>query len=116
MIVVGILIALLIAVTGGICGNLFNSINHVSRVVMGRIDNRVNFYFSSATTRFSYFGIFWGNFVVCSRGYQVDVRMWLIKINLDRKKSRFLPTRASTTKFAPRLNPPIQKTSTLRVN
>ena len=39
-----------------------------------------------------------------------------MKINLDRKKTRFLTTRASTTKFAPRLNPPIQKTSTLRVN
>jgi hypothetical protein len=35
--------------------------------------------------------------------------MWLIKINLDRKKNRFLTTRASTTKFAPRLNSPIQK-------
>ena len=49
-------------------------------------------------------------------GYQVDVRMWLIKINLERKKSRFLPNCASTTKFALRLNPPIQKTSALRVN
>src|SRR4028118_1920406 len=72
---------------------------------MGRIDNTGNFYFSSATTRFSYFGIFWGDFVVCSRGDQGDVRMWLIKINLDRKKNGFLTTRASTTKFAPRLNP-----------
>ena len=83
---------------------------------MGRIDNRGNFYFSSATTRFSYFGIFWGNYVVCSRGDQVDVRMWLILINVARKKKRFLTTGASTTKFAPRLNPPTQKTSAWRVN
>ena len=42
-VVVAILIGLLILVTGDDCGNLFNSINHVSRVVMGRIDNRGNF-------------------------------------------------------------------------
>jgi hypothetical protein len=83
---------------------------------MGRIDNRGNFYFSSATTRFSYFGIFGGDFVVCSRGYQVNIRMWLILINIARKKTSFLTTRASRTKFALRLNPPIQKTSALRVN
>jgi hypothetical protein len=57
MIVVAILSGLLIVVTGDDCGNLFNNLNHVSRVIMGRIDNRENFYFSSATTRFSYFGI-----------------------------------------------------------
>lgn len=80
MIVVAILIGLLIVVTGGmiVAIYLINSINYVSRVVMGRIDNRGNFYFSSATTRFSYFGIFGGDFVVYSRGDQVDVRMWLI--------------------------------------
>ncbi len=45
MIVVAILIGLLIAVTGGmiVAIYLINSINHVSRVVMGRIDNRGNF-------------------------------------------------------------------------
>jgi hypothetical protein len=42
--------------------------------------------------------------------------MWLIKINPDREKTRFLTTRASTTKFAARLNPPTQKTFALRVN
>jgi hypothetical protein len=43
MIVVAILIGLFIVVTGDDCGNLVNRNNHVSRVVMGRIDNRGNF-------------------------------------------------------------------------
>ena len=42
--------------------------------------------------------------------------MWLIKINLDRKKNRFLTTRGSTTKLASRLNSPTQKTSAWPVN